>query len=1074
MMRFKTMRLSGSTAALALMAFATPVAGYAQERSIAFNVPAQSLGSALRAFGQASNQQIMFSEDSVRGMTSSALVGSYTVDDGLQRLLANSGLSVNRTSSGVIVVREANRVELSEQAPGPGAEIVVTGTRIRDAAVAAAAPIISLSETELLDRGFVNVAQLLNQVSSNTPSFPISTTQGFPGGNAKIAPNLFNLGAGRTLTLVNGRRFVATSSGLSDRSVDSSVIPSGLIQRVDVVQAGGAVVYGTDAIAGVVNFVLKRDFTGLVIDVQDGFSSRNDYGQQSIRATAGTNFADGRGNIAVAAEYSATQPLLEADRPSTGNGLRSVTNPANTSTTDGQPPTIYVFDGHLWQYNTNGVIFAANSALPTSLLGYTAGTNTTPSFGYQFSADGQSVIRYNAGAIQGLAPSFASTAVGGEGFDTRNLSTLAAGQQRINGSVIGHYDLTDQVTVSGEFLWSRQTTRDPYGTQQVFRTIANGIAIPFTRTNPFLTASQVTTLSGLSPAFAAGGTLYSSRFMDILPTRDRPTETDTWRAVVAVDGKFEAWGTKFYANLSASRGFSSYVAQVYAPYTTRINNALSAAIGTGGQIVCAINADAITTNDDPACIPINPFGNTPVTAAQSAYISALTGSRNRNTQDDFLATLGGELFKIPAGRIKFSLAYEHREEKAEFIPFEADRLGLTSTAVVGRDASFRTDEISAELAVPLVGGDFTLPFVKLLEVNGAYRYAANSIAGNYHLWSVGARWEPGFGLTFRGTKSRNFRAPSLDQLYQPTIFSPGNPLGSDPCDADRINGGPAPAVRLANCQALFAANPGYGPLATFQDPAENTGILTIQSGGNPALKNEVSDTTTYGVAFQPDYIPGLTIMADRVEVDLKDGLSSLSVAAIAALCYDSTPQPTAICNTFTRNAQGWIIAGQSTVINAARTIYQGEVFSFNYRMPLADWFKGNYGVLTLGWEGTHTSRYESSSTGFNLGRADGTTAFPEWRMRFDVRYALGPVRLFYSAYYLPSSRSGLTDTIETTPVPVIEGNTTHSASVQYDVTRNFTLRAGVNNFTDQQPSFPTRNYGDPFGRQFFIGARAKF
>ena len=1065
--------LSGSAAAAALMVFASPTAALAQQQTYRFDLPAQSLGSALRAFGQSARQQIIFSEDDVRGRDAPALVGNYTADAGLDRLLAGSGLTVRRTSAGVLSVgKPIERIgALGQGDAEPEAsdlsELVVTGSRIRRTDTATAAPVTMLDEEALLERGYVNLGELLNQVTSNVPSFPISTTQGFPAGAGKTSPNLFNLGAGRTLTLLNGRRMVTSSSGLGDRTVDTNVIPAGLIKRVDIVQAGGAAVYGSDAIAGVVNYILKDNYEGLELDAQYGESSEGDYPKRSFRATWGKNFLDDRANVAVNFEWSKTRPLLESARRRTGEGLRNVPNPANTSTTDGIPPTMWVFNGRLWQQNREGVIYAVNSAQPTSLL-------RANGMALQFSPDG-SVVPYDTGVIQGTS----STAIGGQGLDTRDLSTLAAGVERWTGTVIGHYDITDNVRLSGEFVWGRQIGRDPFGTQQVFRNIANTGAsgsVAFNRTNPFLTPQAIATLSAASPTFASGGNLFLSRFFDILPTRERYAKTDTWRGLVALDGDFQAMDREFYWSLSASRGETDGTASVWAPWINHLVNALSATRIASGQIVCSINADAITTNDDAACVPLNPFGSAPQDPRAVLYVSALTGSDFKNVQDDYLAVLGGDVIQLPGGMAKFSVAYEHRKESVAFRPYQADLLGITTTgtAPINRDGAYNTDEFSGELLVPIFGGDFTLPFVEALEASGSYRFVDHSIAGKEEVWGIGGRWQVGYGLTLRASKSRNFRAPTLDQLYAPTFSAPGNPLGSDPCDADRINGGPAPATRLANCQAEWARNPGYGPLAGFQDPAENTGIVTITSGGNDQLKNELSKTITWGLVYQPDYIPGLTFSADRVEVDLTDGLSSFTPASFAATCYDSSPQPADICATFVRNAQGWITQARSTTFNAGLVIYRGEVYNLSYRFPVGRFFNdADFGTLELAAEATHTTRLLTSVTGFDRSRSDGTQATPDWRTRFDVRYSRGPLRLFYSVYYLPSVKASFTDTIETNPIPIIKANYTHTVSGQYDF-RNFTFRAGVNNLTDEMPSFPTRTYGDIFGRQWFVGVRARF
>ena len=1074
-------RLAASTAmTLAVSAIAAP-ASAAQETRVQVNIPAQELGRALRTFGRAADQQIIFSEAAVAGKRSPALNGRYTVEDGLRTLTNGSGLSVKRTASGIYYLRASATADASEAVGGqggpierevaeegdPGSPIVVTGSRIRRSDPETAAPVRVFDRQDLEERGYVQVGDLLNDATANTPSFPVAQASGFPGGPGKTYPNLFNLGAGRTLTLLNGRRMVSSSSGLGDRIVDTNVIPAGLIRRVDIVQAGGAAVYGSDAIAGVVNYVLRDDFDGLEIDLQNTISSRKDDFRPYARLTAGKNFGGGRGNIAVNLEYAKTDPLLENDRPFFSGAYRNVTNLANVSATDGRPPTIWVPNGRLWQQNRNGVLFASTAVLPSSLL-------RLGGQALQFAPDGNSVIPYDTGIIQGTT----STAIGGEGRDTRDLSTLATGVERYSGTAIAHFDVADGVRLVGEFVYGKQIGFDPLGYQGITRTLtgtqAAGTGIfTFNRTNPYLTPAAIATLSAANPAFAAGGNLFLARMFDILPTRNRAAETDTWRALVGVEGDFTLGARNFYYSVTGSRGETTGFSEFLSPIANRINNSLNAVRNGAGQIVCAVNADAITTNDDPACVTINPFGNTPASAAAIAYLTDYSGSSFKNVQDNVLATLGGDLIDLPGGTAKFSVAYEHRREFARLTPNIGDQLGIFQNTApqLPIAAKYRTHEFSGELLVPLIGEDFTIPLVRLLEATGSYRHVDNSIAGKEQVWGAGLRWDTGYGLTFRGSRSRNFRAPSLEQLFAPVSFS-GLPIGTDPCDADRITGGPSPAVRLRNCQALFAANPSYGPLATFQDISENTGFAQIASGGNPGLRNEISNTLTYGLAFQPDYIPGLTLTIDRIEVDLRDGLTTFSPATFLQNCYDSTDYPNEACGTFTRNAQGYITTARSTTFNAAIIKYRGEVYNLNYRMPLENLFGPGAGTVEFGVEATHTSLALTNATQFAPVYSQGTTANPDWRGRFDLRYSTGPFRLFYQVFYLPEVKSGFTDTIETVPFPRIGKNYRHTISVQYEL-ENITFRAGVNNLTDSNPSFPVRSYGDIFGRQFFVGAKIR-
>ncbi len=939
-------------------------------------------------------------------------------------------------------------------------EIVVTGSRIRRAEVNTEAPVTVVDQQSIVDRGFVQAGQVLNQITSMTVMVPQSSGSGESAGDGRQYPNLFGLGEGRTLTLVNGRRFVTSSSG-GDRVVDTNTIPTGLIERVDVVQAGGAAVYGSDAISGVVNYVLKDSFEGVELDAQYGISSRGDYNQPALRGTFGKNFAEGRGNVAVNIEWSKTDPLYDYDRPRSALGRLTVSNPANTGPNDGIPAVKEIFDAHFWEFNANGVLFSRSPNPAPVLLGY----NGAP---LQFNSNGD-LVPYNPGTLQGVP-----FAEGGEGLRYGELAALYVGVERFNTNFIGHYDLTDRIKLSGEFMYAKVEALDPYG-EQASNTVLNppgsgASYITLNRNNPYL-SDQARSILG-----AGGPPIFLSKWWtDLLPSRERVNKTETYRGLVSLDGDFDYADRNFYWSASFSRAQAKGSSSGWGVDNARFANAIDSVRNRAGNIVCAINADATTANDDPACAPINPFGTGTVSQGARGYVARLIGEEFLNTQDNFLATLGGDLVELPAGAAKFSVAYEYRREEAKFSPYEADRLGLTGAGVPveSTSAAYHTNEFSAELLVPLVGGDFTLPLVRSLDLNGAYRRVNNSLAGKENIWSAGLQWGVFEGFGLRASRSRNFRAPTLDQMFKPSRTALDS-VGYDPCDADRIAGGPNPAVRLANCQALFAANPSYGDLATFQDQSENFTNAFVTTGGNRDLRNEISDTTTYGFVFQPTFVPGLTIVFDRIEIDLTDGLSLFEPEQFMATCYDSVVMPADVCGTFTRDSEGNVVTALETTYNAGQVTYRGEVYDINYRFSIGRFFDDrDLGELELGVQATHTSKLETSVTGFDLTRTDGTTATPEWVARFDARYARGPFRATYQLQYLDNAKVDRSDTIEAKPVPDVKANIRHNISAQYNFGA-YTIRGGVTNLTDEEPSYPTRNYGDILGRQYYVGLNARF
>lgn len=982
-------------------------------------------------------------------------------------------------------ISAANGVE--GQAVG-GEELVVTGSRIARPATDTPLPISVIDVQAMTDRGFVSAADALNNEPSLNRQLAQAPGSGDSSGSGIQAPSLFGLGTGRTLTLINGRRMVTTSSGLGDSQVDSNLIPIGLLQRTEVVQGGAAAVYGSDAIAGVVNYILRKDFEGIEADVQNSITSRGDYPTYSARLTAGTNFGGGRGNIAADVEWSKTEPLAYASRPRTQLGRLTVSS-GNANPNDGIPSLKELFDSHFWEFNANGVVFTTPAPVPTFLLGK------------QFTPDG-GLAAYDPGAVSGVP--FAS---GGDGYAYKDLvGTLRTGIERVTATMVGHYDLGDNLTVSTELLYGRTKALE---TPQVQANTILGDAsvgtgpIAFTINNPFLTDEAKAALIAARPAFAAGAPLFLSKvFYDLVPDNNLVTTTETYRGLLALDGKFGLAGRDFDWSVSGSYARVDGRTEGWGVILSHYNNAINAVAGPGGP-VCAINADASAANDDAACSPINPFGNGNVSQAARNYVSARSGSSYRNEQADILATLGGTLFRLPAGDFKFSTSYEHRDERVAFTPFAANQAGILGTAaVVPQSGRYNTDELAGEVLVPLVGGDFTLPAVHALELSAAYRFVDNSIAGTENVWNVGLRWEPVRGLTFRGSRSRNFRAPTLTQLFAPQ--SQGLESGNhDPCDADRISGGPNPSQRHASCLALFEANPTYGTggpggaapgssaetrLAAFQNSGENFTTTMVTNGGNPELRNEVSNTWTYGVVLQPRFIRGLTITADRIEIDLRDGLSPFTTQNFAESCYDEANPAPGVCEAFTRMATatdasqaGSFATGRTTTFNAGVIRFHGETYRVNYNLPLDRVFSGGgLGTLDLEVAATHTSLLESSVTGAVFVRSDNTanspitsTPQPRWAGRFDARYSNGPFRFTYEAFYLSPAIAQPDATIENNPNPHIDGNTTHSISFQYDLGR-YAFRAGVNNLTDKQPSYPTLNYGDIIGRSFFVGARVKF
>jgi len=957
-------------------------------------------------------------------------------------------------------------------------EIIVTGSRIRRSVDDSIAPIATLGGEVFAERGYISVADALNEVTSIVPQRNLAPGTGASAGPGQQFPELFGLGTGRTLSLVNGRRFVTSSSGLGEAQVDSNLIPTGLLERIEIVQAGAAAVYGSDAIAGVVNYILRDDFEGVEFDAQYGQSRFDDYEQELYRLTLGRNFADGRGNVALNAEWASSPALRFTDRPRTSLNRVTWANPADTGPNDGIPSRREVIDTRFWEFTQNGVIFTLPAPVPIPPCGFMHCLLRVNGQATQFDPNGN-VVAYDPGDIF-FPPPFAE---GGEGFAYSGLTGLRPQVDRVAVNAIGHYDLSDSLTLRAEVLVAEtEGTETPQGFARTVLSPPPYNAIIFFASNPFLTPEARATISAARPGFPFGQPLWLSRhfYFDLLPENDVLTKTRTSRVLLGLEGEFEAASREYYWSLSAGFGNTDGESRAWEVHNANFEKAIFAFPDGSGGAACLVNIDGNPGNDDPACAPINPFGFGNISEEARRYATVQAGTDYQNEQIDILATIGTSLYTLPAGDVEAVFAYERRDESVDFTPLPANQQGVFGTGAPEMPASgeYATNEFSVETLVPILGPDSAFSLGKGLEFSGTYRYVDNSLAGTENVWSAGLNWKVVDSVVVRVSRSRNFRAPTLTQLTAPSAVALTQ-SGFDPCDTDRISSGPNPSVRRQNCEAEWAANPQFGPLEGFQSPAENFVVAQVTSGGNPDLSNEISDTTTYGIIVRPPFAPGLTIAVDRIEIDLQDGLSAFTPGEFSAACYDNSPQPADICATFRRLEMatdmlpaGTIVEAMSTTFNAGIIRYEGEYYYLNYDTPLSDWFGGNPGNLSLSLEATHTSLLTTSVRGSTFERTDNTIEQPDLVLRFNAHYSRGPLRLTYQLYNLSAVMAEPDATVENNPNPHLDSNLTHSVSAQYDIGR-FTVRAGVINLTNKEPSYPSFVHGDILGRRWFVGLTGK-
>jgi iron complex outermembrane receptor protein len=842
-------------------------------------------------------------------------------------------------------------------------EVVVTGSRIARPEFDNLEPTATVDSKTFDQRGYLDVGQALSELPAFgvQPSSAANTQAGF--GIAQSFVDLYGLGSQRTLTLVNGRRFVSSNTsslnnngsnstvGGPGSQVDLNVIPTKLIDHVDAISVGGAPIYGADAIAGAVNIILKKDYQGFDVDALVGASGQGDAWNYRARILGGQTLFDGRANVTMVAEMTKTdglvgsaRPVYSADlaflAPATPGPFKSVLTPAES----------------IPQVNFGGIPMVDDVFLsppifgvPNTAVGVTNGAGQLLTFG-----PAGNLIPYNTG-VQTGNPVFNS---GGDGLRLSQVSNLLSPTERINIDTLSHFQINEHINVFGEGYFSETHATNllaqPAYNVAIFGqggTVNGNFVVSIN--NPYLTPGDraliQTALNNYAATLPLGGLSYggvtaggnqpvsypawnNQQFYVARANTDlqsgRATDTQTlWRGVTGLNGDFSFGERNFNWEVAASYGTSSNT-QVTPSYVFQnLTNALNATRNAQGQIVCAgtpVNAPIQT--ESSTCAPLDIFGYGSPSLAAQQYITHLASAESFNTQRDLTAFISGDLFKLPAGEWKASVGFENRRESAAFTPDAFYTLDLGQAQVTAIAGSYITNEAYIETLLPVFSPMQDIPMLNRVELEAAARRVDNSLAGNATTYTYGARWSPIDDVQFRGNKTKSIRAPSITELFLPSATS--FQFANDPCDKNFVGQGSDPTQRRANCIAA-----GINP-DTFVSNAVDASVEGTTSG-NTALQSEVAFSKTFGVVLRPRFIPKLNISADYIDIALKDAIQTLTLVNNLDACYDSTDYPNnPSCSTFTRNASGQITSFHAGFVNAGLLEFTGIQAALDYTFDL--------------------------------------------------------------------------------------------------------------------------------------------
>ena len=1006
--------------------------------------------------------------------------------------------------------------------------IVVTGSRIRSPNLESTVPITSVSGAELFENSKTSVGDILNELPQLRSTFSQQNSTVNLGTRGINLLDLRGLGTARTLVLVNGRRHVAADILVNGVSPDINTFPTDLIDRIDVVTGGNSSIYGSDAIAGVVNFILKDNYDGVQLRGRAGVSTYKDAGNQYVSLLAGKNFADDRGNIAVNLEYSHQERFFASGRPNLkqNNGfVVTDTDPAGSvNGSDGIFDRTFYQDIRSATISTGGLLALAQSRNNARCGADSLGNPFTCA--YLFQPDGTLIAQ--TGQRVGLSPN--GNFVGGNGYSGREgeLLTLTPDLKRYSVNALGHFEISPAFV---PFFEAKFVRTEAFGSQSgpFFNQGANLENVPALNRdrvrldNPFLSSqartlltqqiltagvdpnSSSTTPAALTAAQIAAVNNGSFRvalrrnFVE-LGIRDEQINRETYRGVIGVKGDFnDDWNYEVSANYGVYKETNTIAGNIGRQrYLLAVDSVRNAA----GQIVCRSQVDPAAAGTDragnpaqlaadvAACVPINPFGEGNISQAARNYLTVQSQAKGKITQfvaSGFVAGDLSQLFTLPGGPVAFSVGAEYRRETNSYDLDDFTQAGYAFYNAIPtfKAPAFAVKEAFGELRVPLVKD---VPLLQELTLSASGRVADyKGSTGTVYAYSGGVDWRPIKDIRLRGTYSRSVRAPNLSELYsqQSQNFAPGL---NDPCSARNIATGSA--TRSANCTAA-------GRPANF-DYVYNSS-LEIISGGNPGLKAENSVSYTAGVVLTPSFIPGLSVSGDYYDITVNDVITSVTAQQIVNLCYDSATLNNPFCGLFRRAGAGGGPRGEENFrilegsllqssANFAKLKARGVDTNVSYRRNF------DFGQVNLRGIWTHTMQRDSFTNPADptfTNRILGELNDPQDRVNVNTDVKIGKVTFGYQVRWI--SRMYLNTNEDYNPLNNLPPQNTDYAPIkfypsvfyhdirgQFDVSEKFNIYLGVDNFTDRQPPYGLTGIGagsgiyDNRGRYFYTGITAKF
>lgn len=877
-------------------------------------------------------------------------------------------------------------------------EIVVTGSLIARSGFDAPTPVTAIGAEDLLRVAAPDIATVINQMPAVRASLTPASTGNLSSLAAGNYMDLRGLGYQRTQILIDGRRYAPTTpSG----GVNVSSIPQALVRGVDIVTGGASAAYGSDAVAGVVNFKIDDEFQGLKGKLQGGITDHNDYRNYLASVAYGTNFADGRLRLTIAGEATQNSGIDFIGDRDWGNNPARISNPAWTATND-EPRYLIVSNVRAANASYGGVI---NS--PGALRGI------------QFTPDGTAVpFTYGTNAT--------STAmVGGDGVNSTADNVGATPFKRYTGFGRLTFEASDSVTLFAELNYAKTKSKAP--------TLSRTEQLTISVDNPFIPDSvrDVMIADGIS-SFVMG------RSLNDYARGDFNIDIDTLQAVTGAEGSF---GGSWNWNAYYSYGHTKNVLTLEQRITSRFALALDAVTDpVTGASVCR----STLTDPTNGCVPINLIGEGNVTDAAANYINGMSRREWDIKQHVVAGTIRGEPFSTWAGPVGIAVGAEYRNWKVDTTSDSISQMqGYLGGGTIPYSGKVEVKEVFGEILVPLASDQ---SWAKDLNLSLAGRITDYSTSGTVETWKAGLSYAINDSVRLRATRSRDIRAPGLEELFA-----------------------------AGSTSTLGVQDPAFGG-ETYSVQAANT--------GNSALTPEKADTFTAGIVLTPDFVSGFKFSIDYYDIKLKNAIIALTPATIVDQCFTTAPQ---LCSLITRGADGRITRVLNGPVNLQRVQVRGIDFETSYSFPLGA------GDMSLRGLATYIDKAEIDNgiTSSELHDAVNQPTIaalggnPRWRFNTSASYATDIWRLSLTGRYVGGGRIDPSFTKKELAELRVSGRLYFDISGEYALIERgdskVALFGAIQNLMDKDPPITgvggygtTRSLYDTIGRLYNVGVRFQF